>query len=103
MEPDRPAMNLLDDGPWSPSLREPAAEPIRHPGHRRPADPQAAHPWGSAGMADPLRKRGAMPPGGDGRRGPPPAAAQGAPAAMIQDLRRLRQWALERLDSLEAR
>ena len=52
-------------------------------------------------MADPLRKPGAIPHSGDGRPGP--ASAHAAPAALIQDLRRLRQWALERLDSLEAR
>lgn len=100
MEPDRPAMSLLDDGHWEASLREPAPEPIRTFGHPRGADLDAPHSLGNAGMADHLRRLEAITRSADGRSGP--ASARPAPAAQIPDLQGLRQWVLERLDSLEA-
>lgn len=51
-------------------------------------------------MVNDLRRLAANPRGADGPAAP--AAARTAPAAAIEDLHRLRQWILERLDAIEA-
>jgi hypothetical protein len=50
-------------------------------------------------MVDDLRKPGTIPRSPDARAGP--ALAHSAAAARLQDLQVLRQWVLDRLDSLE--
>ncbi len=97
-------MSQLDDGHWVPSLGDPAREPIRSFGPPRGADRDAPQSLGNGGLEDPLRKLGTRARSPDGRAGPFPvsAPARAAPAARIPDLQGLRQWVLERLDSLEA-
>jgi hypothetical protein len=100
MEPDRPAMSLLDDGHWVPSRSEPAPGPFRTLRHPAGADLDPPHGLGNAGMVDDQRNLGTIPRSHEARSGP--ASTRSAPAAVIQDLQGLRQWVLDRLDSLEA-
>jgi len=68
-------------------------------GAPRSLDHDLPQSLGELCMVDDLRRPGTIPQSPESRSGP--ASAHSAPSAQIQDLQRLREWVLERLDSLE--